>query len=357
MSAGGISYSGVFPRRTVTLPSVEMWGTDMNILKEPHKSITTRRIDKVGSNLELLNMIEDAPDRIVDNILVYGRGLNIFKTYGDKSNRPKETYRLQTDGAFRPPIITPQQVMPLSRQPRALTQVKINPGYIKYLNQTQCAPPRCVKKETFKASVKPNKRVKMNTTLKEPYTVKYVIQNPIKRHNTTSGRAGKDVTTHKNENAYSYIDQNYKTHSVGTQLGSDGTVQHQHQNLDTRRYLQNTLHADRMTNASRPNGGKYIHKQVELERNQPLAEGFTNKLDTGKAFNHRHTNTIQRDRNTPLTSVQLNKSTARNNTTDNNSKTFKLAPKIQPGSFMRNGRIPTFNRWNNNGERKLVRQR
>jgi hypothetical protein len=33
MSAGGISYSGVLGNRKVTLPSVESWGTDMNILR------------------------------------------------------------------------------------------------------------------------------------------------------------------------------------------------------------------------------------------------------------------------------------------------------------------------------------
>ena len=48
MSAGGVTYDGVYPRRTATLPSVETWGTNMNILKDPHKSIHTTRKEKVG---------------------------------------------------------------------------------------------------------------------------------------------------------------------------------------------------------------------------------------------------------------------------------------------------------------------
>ena len=59
MSAGGISYSGVLGNRKVTLPSVETWGTNMNILRDPPKSIYTRKIDKVDSTQEVQRMAED----------------------------------------------------------------------------------------------------------------------------------------------------------------------------------------------------------------------------------------------------------------------------------------------------------
>ena len=45
MSAGGLSYSGIINYGKATLPSVDSWGTNMNILKDPPKSITTRKID------------------------------------------------------------------------------------------------------------------------------------------------------------------------------------------------------------------------------------------------------------------------------------------------------------------------
>ena len=48
MSAGGLSYSGLTNYGRVTLPSVDTWGTNMNILRDPPKSVMTRRIDKVG---------------------------------------------------------------------------------------------------------------------------------------------------------------------------------------------------------------------------------------------------------------------------------------------------------------------
>ena len=43
MSAGGLSYSGITNYGKATLPSVDSWGTNMNILKDPPKSITTRK--------------------------------------------------------------------------------------------------------------------------------------------------------------------------------------------------------------------------------------------------------------------------------------------------------------------------
>ena len=50
MSAGGLSYSALQTNRRVTLPSVEMWNTNMNILKDPPKGVYTRRVDKVGDH-------------------------------------------------------------------------------------------------------------------------------------------------------------------------------------------------------------------------------------------------------------------------------------------------------------------
>ena len=55
-SAGGLSYSGIVGYGKVTLPSVESWGTNMNILQDPPKSIVTRRIDRVGETSSITSM-------------------------------------------------------------------------------------------------------------------------------------------------------------------------------------------------------------------------------------------------------------------------------------------------------------
>ena len=51
------SYSSIVNNGKVTLPSVDTWGTNMNIIRDPPKSIMTRRRDKVGENNDMLKMI------------------------------------------------------------------------------------------------------------------------------------------------------------------------------------------------------------------------------------------------------------------------------------------------------------
>ena len=71
-----ISYSGLTNYGKATLPSAESWGTNMNILRDPPKSITTRRIDKVGQTSEITSMIDDSENRACEAINVYARGVN-----------------------------------------------------------------------------------------------------------------------------------------------------------------------------------------------------------------------------------------------------------------------------------------
>ena len=59
-----ISYSAITNHGKVTLPSVETWGTNMNILRDPPKSIHTRRIDKVGQTSNITAMIDDSGNRV-----------------------------------------------------------------------------------------------------------------------------------------------------------------------------------------------------------------------------------------------------------------------------------------------------
>ena len=58
-----ISYHGIVGYGKSTLPSVESWSTNMNILRDPPKSITTRKIDKVGETSEITQMIQESGDR------------------------------------------------------------------------------------------------------------------------------------------------------------------------------------------------------------------------------------------------------------------------------------------------------
>ena len=108
----------------------------MNILRDPPKSIHTRRIDKVGQTSSITATIDDSSNRACEAILQYARGVNpmVSVSYGNQGNNGGKStlqrsqgsqaflpYRVVRDGAFRPPVMRQEQLMPLSRQPRQWT--------------------------------------------------------------------------------------------------------------------------------------------------------------------------------------------------------------------------------------------
>ena len=142
MSAGGLSYSGLVNYGTITLPSVETWGTNMNILRDPPKSVMTRKIDKVGETSSITEMIDQSGNRACEAIQVFARGINpsvsvSYNNYGNNggqgqsgslpglsvpmanmAGQAKLPYTIMKDGAFRPPVRTQEELLPLSRLPR-----------------------------------------------------------------------------------------------------------------------------------------------------------------------------------------------------------------------------------------------
>ena len=140
-----ISYHGIVGYGKSTLPSVESWSTNMNILRDPPKSITTRKIDKVGETSEITQMIQESGDRTCETIQVYARGVNpmVSVSYDNSSNNGGQNqygkatngkqsflpYRVMRDGAFRPPIRDQRDLLPLSRLPRVWTSSFTQPGF------------------------------------------------------------------------------------------------------------------------------------------------------------------------------------------------------------------------------------
>ena len=70
------SYSSIKIKKDTTLPSVASWGTNMNILKDPPKSIHTRRINKVGNDSAITTSIDGSGDRFNEAISYYAKGVN-----------------------------------------------------------------------------------------------------------------------------------------------------------------------------------------------------------------------------------------------------------------------------------------
>ena len=214
MAAGGLSYSGLVNHGKVNLPSVESWGTNMNILKDPPKSITTRRKNKVGETSSITQMIEESDGRSSEAIQVYARGVNPFVSvsYDNAGNNGGRTYggivegggrsaklphRIMQDGAFRPPVLLQQDLLPLSRLPRTITNAFSNAGFTDFSRKLRtCGTAentKEVKKNTLKTSVRPTAVYRIEKQAEKPFEVKYVIQPSIK-NSVSSGVRTMDIT-------------------------------------------------------------------------------------------------------------------------------------------------------------------
>lgn len=205
-----ISYSGVvgFGSGKVTLPSVETWGANMNILRDPPKAIYTRKIDKVGQTSEITQMIDYSGDRVCEAILPYARGVNpmvgvSYDNYGNNGGQKSGgvarmgldnsgssgknaylPYRIMNGGAFRPPVKDQRDLLPLSRLPRVWTSSFTQPGFADFSKKAICQGDnyRNVRKEEsmLRACIRPTATYQLETPIIENYEITSMIKNPVK---------------------------------------------------------------------------------------------------------------------------------------------------------------------------------
>lgn len=176
MSAGGLSYSGLRTKAKATLPSVEMWGSNLNILRDPPKSIHTRRIDKVGQTSSILLAQDESGDRISEMINVYQRGVNpmVSVSYGNEGNNGGRSsvfsnqrsaylpYRLEN---LRPPVQRQEDLLPLSRLPRNWFYQYSNPSMPDIVQAAQCNEQgSCINDKILYASAGTNKKAQNTIT-------------------------------------------------------------------------------------------------------------------------------------------------------------------------------------------------
>jgi hypothetical protein len=184
-----LSYSSLVNSGKVTLPSVDSWGTNMNIIRDPPKSITTRRRDKVGENSDILKMIDNS-DRSSEAILRFARGVNpsVSVSYSNNggslqnfgNQQAKLPYSINKDGDFHPPVQAPQNLLPLSRLPRNITFAVTNPTmphFGKELpNSRNTTTTSSVKSEIISSQVRPTKRYYLQKPFQEAFESNYMIQ-------------------------------------------------------------------------------------------------------------------------------------------------------------------------------------
>jgi hypothetical protein len=423
-----LSYSGLTNYGKATNPSVEMGLGSMNILRDPPRSITTRRIDKVGQTSSLTEMIDESGNRACEAINVYARGVNpcVSVSYGNAGNnggqrsssvfgssitgglQAKLPYSIMKDGAFRPPVQTQDQLLPLSRLPRVNTESFTQPGFVDYSKKIECSSGdyRQIKKDTLKACIRPTATYKISQQAIEPFEIKYVIKNPVKFDSMAgfSGTRTRDLTTqdvkkptrelHDNIlNPDAYSNKSGKT-MINSELGmntdryiqnvlySDVQVNPSGQtmidgefDMNTDRYIQNVLHTDVQSNRSKsihftpiddvinvnthtkninnisytaPKTGNtkdvYIHEDIELQRSSLLTSADSHKTQN---IHVRPEVQYQQElqRNIPITQIVANQgSNNMKSYTDLNSRDYKLNYTVKAGSFEGKAQMPLQNR-------------
>lgn len=188
-----ISYSGVVGYGKVTLPSVDSWGSNMNILKDPPKSVQTRKIDKVGDTSAITHELGDSGDRFCESINYYSRGVNpmVSVSYdnngfnagnlGSITNVKGQSflpYRVMRDGSFRPPIRGQEDLLPLSRMPRIWMTVDSQPYLPEFTRRIKncgtCESTREVKNFILQKNCQANKIFQLDPGANEPKIVGHI---------------------------------------------------------------------------------------------------------------------------------------------------------------------------------------
>jgi hypothetical protein len=122
--------------QSYTLPSWER----PNILRDPPKSVHTKKKERVEMG-DVTFMIRNDDSRINEGISYLARGVNpmvdvSYSNYGGNGAKltsmptlaATNPYKVIKDGAFRPPIMTQEDLLPLSRMRRPETAATTNPG-------------------------------------------------------------------------------------------------------------------------------------------------------------------------------------------------------------------------------------
>jgi hypothetical protein len=384
------SYSGLTNYGKVILPSTSGWGTNNNILRDPPKSIHTRRKTKVGENNNIINDIANSQDRIAESIKVYPRGVNqmVSVSYSNDGNNgghrsgsmisnggtsAKLPYRIVHEGAFRPPIQTYEEQFALTRQPRSNTNIDGNPGVADYKKRLiKCGTSKNtkqVKDAMLKASIRPTARYILNESATPTYDVaNNISNNSVKSASTKLNGSSNILQTNKEPKLKSILhvsgatNKGIKIQMQNSKVNTDGYINDTEAISSSTKKSTNTNHvrfsdvADKNTGihitdkdtysqstTKSANGNvSYITTDVELNRVLPYHAISTNKSDKTIIKNIRHENTIKTSRNTPLTHMPSQISKLGN--TSYMSTTMKLKNTVNPGGIDPCPCKPSFNK-------------
>ena len=397
MSAGGLSYSGLTNYGKATLPSAVGALGSMNILKDPPRSVHTRKIDKVGENSDITQWLQDSGDRACEVITQYARGVNpmvsvSYQNYGNNGGQrggsivsaipqtqARLPYAIGSGGdVFRPPTLRQENLLPLSRQPRVWTYAFTNKEFPDFSRKMKCAQPaektRQVKNHVLKTSARPTCTYQLETPIAEPFEVKYVIQDPI-QVGANSGVRTRDLTQQNVLEPTGSIDQNplhvhaqsqkgMVKHVDNSEKQTDRYIQEAHHTnvsskaynkmqttpineiMDLEIHTKNPINVSYQTTQTRTKQENYIHDDPELQRRLPYHEATTNfglNIEKNIIDNPYQ---MEQGRNMPIATAYTNTGSLQTpgENMSQTSRDHQLKQTINPGGFHNSGTMPSRER-------------
>jgi hypothetical protein len=287
-----LSYSAITNRGKITLPSVDSWGSNMSIMRDPPKSITLRRKDKVGDNNDIIQMIDDS-DRSNDAIMRFARGVNpsVSVSYSNHGNSLQNygnqqaflPYTINKDGDFHPFVHAPQDLLPLSRLPHNTVSAISNPSMPHFKKELENSRNQTVtstvKQNIISSHVKTTKVYSLQKPFQEPFEVKYNIQDVLKKSGNTAKISYSDRTSQNVVKPTNSINDDILQKSV---ISNKQNVQQKNTSeFDPTRFLQDSLNSEIYSNKASNEQIKYIHENFELEKNLPNYNVISNKNTLG----------------------------------------------------------------------------
>jgi hypothetical protein len=376
-----------YPKLTsVTLPSVSDWYTNTNIIRDPPRALTTKRIDKVGETSYITELVDASTDRTCEGISVYARGVNpmVSVSYDNNSNnagRPmgnapqaKLPYRIMDQGAFRPPILGQYELLPLSRLPRLSAHVLTKPGFVDF-SKSRFLPTkfRMIKDILNTYEVQANKTALLEKPILENYKMNNTINNKHINIEANSGTRPLDISNYTRENVDKYkgineniieawadtnISKNISMNLDGMDIDKDRYInKHQTTEAKTNRSVNNTQGIDNIyldtsgniqnlmqyeTSAGINPGYTILGEmaEIEQERNLPAYNIQSTHSDSRVNKTILHENELHFKRNLPERNFTTNIKKMQS-FEDSNSRDFSLKPSLNKGgSFENNGVKP-----------------
>ena len=160
------------------------------------------------------------------------------------------------NGAFRPPILTQRDLLPLSRLPRTWFSTLSTPGFVDFSKtQQQANSYRALKEANNVYNVKPNKTASIEKPLIENFKMLNSINDRHINVNATSGIKSDYQSTYTRENIdlYKGINDNSLNVFANSNLGKEISHNLEGFSIDENRYIQDSLVHEGYTNLSRNN--------------------------------------------------------------------------------------------------------